>query len=117
MTACSGGCFRWRGDRISLVLVRAYQAGLNAEESGVESDPRLSPDGWTIPLHSEPRLPGRSHNLVGLAIFYESWLVLVGAFLFWVVLNYIVIMREERGLEARHKEAYRQYLRSAPRWF
>ena len=52
----------------------------------------------------------------GWVIFYGSWLVLVGTSVWWLVLNYIVIPLEERALEARHKEAYRQFLRSVPRW-
>ena len=53
----------------------------------------------------------------GWAIFYGSWLVLVATFALWLVLNHIVIPREERGLEERHKEAYRQYVRKVRRWF
>ena len=54
---------------------------------------------------------------LGWAVFYGSWLVLLATFLLWLVLNHIVIPREERGLAERHKEAYRQYLHSVPRWF
>lgn len=53
----------------------------------------------------------------GWAIFYGSWLVLVTTFLLWLVLNCIVIPREERGLDARHREEYRQYFREVRRWF
>ena len=53
----------------------------------------------------------------GWVIFYGSWLLLIATFLLWLVLKCIVIPREERGLEARHKEAYRQYLREVSRWF
>jgi len=52
----------------------------------------------------------------GWSIFYGSWLVLVATFLFWLVLKHIVIPREERGLEKRHKEAYCQYVRAVRRW-
>jgi protein-S-isoprenylcysteine O-methyltransferase Ste14 len=44
----------------------------------------------------------------GWAAFYGSLPVLAGLFIFWVVLSFVVIPREERGLEARHKETYRQ---------
>ena len=54
---------------------------------------------------------------VGWAIFYGSWPVLVGTLLFWLILKHIVIPREERGLEERHKEAYCQYVREVHRWF
>lgn len=53
----------------------------------------------------------------GWTIFYGNWVVLIGTSLLWMIMNYIVIPLEERGLEARHKEAYRQYRRSVPRWF
>jgi protein-S-isoprenylcysteine O-methyltransferase Ste14 len=54
---------------------------------------------------------------IGWAIFYGSWIVLVATFLLWLVLHWIVIPREERGLDARHKEDYRQYVREVRRWF
>jgi protein-S-isoprenylcysteine O-methyltransferase Ste14 len=53
---------------------------------------------------------------LGWTIFYGSWVVLVATFLLWLVLNHIVIPREERGLESRHQEAYRQYFREVRRW-
>ncbi|MCI0746198.1 MAG: isoprenylcysteine carboxylmethyltransferase family protein [Verrucomicrobia subdivision 3 bacterium] len=53
----------------------------------------------------------------GWTVFYGSLLVLVGFFLLLLLLNFVVIPREERGLEARHKETYRQYLQRVPRWF
>src|SRR5439155_8127101 len=52
----------------------------------------------------------------GWVIFCGSWLALVSTCLLWLVLNCIVIPREERGLEERHKEAYREYVREARRW-
>jgi protein-S-isoprenylcysteine O-methyltransferase Ste14 len=54
---------------------------------------------------------------LGWAVFHGSWLVLVATSLLWLILNHIVIPREERGLEERHKAAYRQYLREVRRWF
>jgi protein-S-isoprenylcysteine O-methyltransferase Ste14 len=54
---------------------------------------------------------------LGWTVFYGSWLVLVATFLLWLVLHCIVIPREERGLDARHKEQYRQYVREVRRWF
>ena len=52
----------------------------------------------------------------GWTIFYGSWLLLVGTLLLWLILNHIVIPGEERGLESRHQEAYRQYVREVRRW-
>jgi protein-S-isoprenylcysteine O-methyltransferase Ste14 len=48
--------------------------------------------------------------------FYGS-LVLVGIGALALVLGPLVVPREERGLEARFGEAYREYRRTTPRWF
>jgi protein-S-isoprenylcysteine O-methyltransferase Ste14 len=53
----------------------------------------------------------------GWTVFYGSFLVLIGFSFVWLLFNYVVIPREERGLAARHKENYRQYLQRVPRWF
>jgi protein-S-isoprenylcysteine O-methyltransferase Ste14 len=34
----------------------------------------------------------------------------------WTLLNYFKVPQEERGLEARFGEAYRDYRRRVPRW-
>ena len=52
----------------------------------------------------------------GWAVFLGSFLVLVGDFLGWLLLNFFVIPREERGLATRHGEHYRQYANNVPRW-
>jgi protein-S-isoprenylcysteine O-methyltransferase Ste14 len=53
----------------------------------------------------------------GWAVVYGSLLVLAGSFFGWLLLNFVVIPREERGLEARHGEHYRSYVKRVPRWF
>ncbi len=53
---------------------------------------------------------------LGWAVWYGSWLLLAAVVLWWLVLNFAVIPREERGLAARHQERYRQYASSVPRW-
>jgi protein-S-isoprenylcysteine O-methyltransferase Ste14 len=52
---------------------------------------------------------------LGWAGFYGSVVVLLGL-LALSPLGLIVVPREERGLEARFGEAYRQYRRTVPRW-
>ncbi len=53
----------------------------------------------------------------GWAIFYGSLAVLI-AFVVWcLVFNFFAVPREERALEARFGEAYRQYKNTVPRWF
>jgi protein-S-isoprenylcysteine O-methyltransferase Ste14 len=52
----------------------------------------------------------------GWALFYGSIAVLLG-FLFWLTLfNFVIVPWEERDLEARFGEAYRQYEKAVPRW-
>jgi protein-S-isoprenylcysteine O-methyltransferase Ste14 len=48
--------------------------------------------------------------------FYGSF-VLAGMATLAVVLGPLVVAREERGLEAKFGEAYREYRRTTPRWF
>ena len=52
---------------------------------------------------------------VGWACFYGSVAVLIGLLALSPV-GLIVVPREERGLEARFGETYRQYKQTVPRW-
>jgi len=51
----------------------------------------------------------------GWALFYGSWAVLIG-FLALGALSFIVVPREERGLEKRFGETYLRYKKAVPRW-
>jgi protein-S-isoprenylcysteine O-methyltransferase Ste14 len=53
---------------------------------------------------------------LGWAIFYGSVLILIGFAVLCSVINFIVLPREERALEERFGEVYRQYKRRVPRW-
>ena len=53
---------------------------------------------------------------LGWVLFYGSIAVLAGFSLFWVAMNFLAVPREERDLEARFGEAYRQYKSKVPRW-
>lgn len=51
------------------------------------------------------------------AIFYGSLAILLGFVILVLGVNYIVLPREERALEARFGDAYRHYKSAVPRWF
>ncbi len=53
---------------------------------------------------------------LGWAIFYGSVVMLIWTVVGWMLLNYLKVPQEERGLEARFGEAYRAYRRRVPRW-
>ena len=53
---------------------------------------------------------------LGWALFYGSGLILVLTAVLWTLSNAFKVPQEERGLEARFGEAYRDYQRRIPRW-
>jgi protein-S-isoprenylcysteine O-methyltransferase Ste14 len=53
---------------------------------------------------------------LGWAIFYGSPVVLIVALVLWASSHYLTVPREERALEARYGDAYREYRRRVPRW-
>ncbi len=53
---------------------------------------------------------------LGWAIFYGSVVMLILTVVGWTFFNYFKVPREERALEARFGEAYRDYRRRVPRW-
>jgi protein-S-isoprenylcysteine O-methyltransferase Ste14 len=53
---------------------------------------------------------------LGWALLYGSVAVLIGFLLLVVVMNFRVVPREERVLEARFGETYRRYKDTVPRW-
>ncbi len=53
---------------------------------------------------------------LGWAIVYGSVLMLILAVVGWTFFKYLKVPQEERALEARFGEAYRDYRRRVPRW-
>jgi protein-S-isoprenylcysteine O-methyltransferase Ste14 len=54
--------------------------------------------------------------LLGWAIFYGSMSVLIALLIAFVVFNFVAVPLEERALERRFGETYRQYKSNVPRW-
>jgi protein-S-isoprenylcysteine O-methyltransferase Ste14 len=54
--------------------------------------------------------------LLGWAIFYGSAVIAIVTVIGWALANYLKVPQEERGLEARFGEDYRDYKRRVPRW-
>ncbi len=55
--------------------------------------------------------------LLGWSIYYGSITVLIAFVVACVFFNLVHVPREERELEARFGEAYREYKNQVPRWF
>jgi protein-S-isoprenylcysteine O-methyltransferase Ste14 len=53
---------------------------------------------------------------LGWAAFYGSIAVMIADVIFWVYQNFYGIPGEERAMEARFGETYRQYKNAVPRW-
>src|SRR5260370_8759043 len=53
---------------------------------------------------------------VGWALFFGSVAILIVSVVFWAVMNFSKVPREERALDARFGETYRDYQRRLPRW-
>jgi protein-S-isoprenylcysteine O-methyltransferase Ste14 len=92
-----------------------------------------APNGWL--LEKTPHFPTPSYLLtegpyryscnpiymaevviwLGWMAFFGSW-VLVGMATLALVIGPFLVPREERGLDARFGDAYREYRRTTPRW-
>jgi protein-S-isoprenylcysteine O-methyltransferase Ste14 len=53
---------------------------------------------------------------LGWALFYGSAIILLLSVVLWAATNYFTVPREERALDERFGETYRDYKRKVPRW-
>ena len=93
-----------------------------------------APNGWR--LERTPHYPTPSYLLtegpyryschpiyLAEGVIWSGWIAFFGSFVLGgvaamaLVLGPIIVPREERGLEARFGDAYRDYRRTTPRWF
>jgi protein-S-isoprenylcysteine O-methyltransferase Ste14 len=63
-----------------------------------------------------PAYVGAVDIWLGWTVFYGSYLVGVGALAWFLLLHFVVIPREERGLAAAFGQTYVEYQASVPRW-
>ena len=54
---------------------------------------------------------------LGWAFFFGSVAVLIAFLVLVLLINYRVVPREERELEARFGDSYVEYMKTVPRWF
>ena len=59
---------------------------------------------------------GATIVLLGVGVFLDDWLALLSVPLFAVYLNYFQIIPEERALEERFGDEYREYKKRVRRW-
>ena len=55
--------------------------------------------------------------MFGWVVFFGSSAVLIGFLAWWATFAFYQIPKEERVIEARFGEAYREYRKRVPRWF
>ncbi|MFL6647317.1 MAG: methyltransferase family protein, partial [Sulfurifustaceae bacterium] len=72
--------------------------------------------GGIYRITRNPMYLGLALVLVGWGIFLSNVLSLLGVVVFLGYLNRFQIVPEERALEARFGEAYRQYKQTVRRW-
>jgi protein-S-isoprenylcysteine O-methyltransferase Ste14 len=103
---------------VMLAQIAKFPAGLQLEEGE-----RLATATARVLLTDGPFAYSRNPMFLsglflwlGWALFYGSPAILVITIIMWAVTDRVTVPREERGLEARFGDVYREYKRRVPRW-
>lgn len=130
--SCVTTCYRWGEDRpemwnllglipiivgaTCLVWIMMLHLARTPEQVELEWTPTYLLRRGPYALTRNPMYVAELALWFGWALFYGSVAVLLGFLLLWIVMNFRVIPREERALEARFGEVYLHYKQTVPRW-
>jgi protein-S-isoprenylcysteine O-methyltransferase Ste14 len=114
----------WRGFLGGILVTSGFAIGIAGRQRFVEAETNVNP--WKPALHlatagvyryvRNPMYAGMLVMAGGLGIAFASDWTLVMVVPLALVLHYGVVVREERYLEAKFGEPYRQYKTHATRW-
>jgi protein-S-isoprenylcysteine O-methyltransferase Ste14 len=96
------------------MIAQPYRASPRSFVELKQTEKLLAPGPYT--LSRNPMYLFELAFWFGWALFYGSFAVLIGFLVLFTLLNFVIVPYEERDLEARFGEAYRQYERTVPRW-
>lgn len=94
----------------------AAPKGWKFEKTPVYPTPPYLITGGPYRYSRHPIYLGEGAIWVGWIIFFGSLAVLAAFVAMGTFLGPVIVRREERGLEARFGDVYREYKRSTPRW-
>jgi protein-S-isoprenylcysteine O-methyltransferase Ste14 len=98
-----------------------WGAGLHVVETGasfeMETTPKYLLKGGPYRFSRNPMYVAVLMMWLGWALVYGSVATGVALLIAWVIVTFVVVPWEERGLERRFGEGYLQYKNAVPRWF
>ena len=110
-----GGVFAVGGVFLSLSCVIVFM--LKGKGTPAPFDPPqqfvvIGPYRWT----RNPMMLGNIIALIGYALFFESFAILIYAIVFWLIGHLALVFYEEPGLFRRFGSEYEEYFKTTPRW-
>ena len=110
------GFFPIAGGIVMLVWIMVLHLRRTPERVNLELTPTYLLIRGPYVVTRNPMYVAELSLWLGWAVFYGSLPVAVGVVVLWSLMNFGAIPREERTLEERFGEAYRDYERAVPRW-